>query len=284
MHAQKILGKNFNSDKIDDINSQIANNFEKINILSTKYDNSVENDKTKQYSLNKLIEASNNNTPVYDNDLSALYSNLGTLTHPFISNSIPWLTYLNSIIIAVILIRTLKLPNPFPLIYSPNLPKATAKSIDSSCLEIHPVKQADIYLDFIVTICLIILIVAVIRLACKKRKHSVNNSTTFKLTLISPKGEIILDFGKTLCAINKTTMLYSDTPDCKPTFALSHKLEIDWQKYLLKTGEGKYKLPVEVKLLPWQITTLREIIPELTLIQISAVNNLGEPLSWQIFM
>jgi hypothetical protein len=238
---------NFNPDKIDDINSQIANSFEKIKILSTKYDNSIENDKLKQYSLNKLIEASNNNTPVYDSDLSVLYSNLGTLTHPFISNSIPSLTYLNSIVIAILLIKMLKIPNPFLLIYSPNLPTTTAKSIDSSCLEIHPVKQADIHLDFIVTICLIILIIAVIRLACKKRKHSVNNSTTFKLTLISPKGEIILDFGKTLCAINKTTMLYSDTPDYKPTFTLSHKLEIDWQKFVLKTGEGKYKC---------QITTL----------------------------
>jgi hypothetical protein len=34
-----------------------------------------------------------------------------------------------------------------------------------------------------------------------------------------------------------------DNINSQPTFTLSHNLEIDWQKYLLKIGGGEYKLP-----------------------------------------
>jgi hypothetical protein len=84
----------------------------KIEILEAQYDSSIEHDKPKEYALNKLIEAAKN-----DSDLSTLYDKLGTLKHPIVSNTIPWLTYLISIVLAILLFRIIKLPRLFPLIY-----------------------------------------------------------------------------------------------------------------------------------------------------------------------
>jgi hypothetical protein len=114
MHSFKITGEYFSPNVSLALKQKIATSLQDLHILSTKYDASVENAKPKQYSLAKLLEATKNKSNIYDNSLSAMYANLGSLTYPGIANSIPWLTYLNTLIIIVILVKVFQCPNPFP--------------------------------------------------------------------------------------------------------------------------------------------------------------------------
>jgi hypothetical protein len=45
-----------------------------------------------------------NDSKAYNDEVSAMAANLGYMAHPTISGSVPWLTYLNTFIIILILI------------------------------------------------------------------------------------------------------------------------------------------------------------------------------------
>jgi hypothetical protein len=243
-------------------------------ILSTKYDSSVENSRPKQYSLAKLLEATKNKTEIYDSSLSAMYADLGTLTIPGIANSIPWLTYLNTIIIVIVLAKVFKCPNPFPFVYSANLQNAKAVLTPT---------MVDTYLDFIVTICLILLLIIAITYVCKRPRKIIQTSTTLRITLFSENEEIGLQLGRTVYSIDTASKLISENMDEKPILTLGKKLNINWQGYVLRTEEGDFELPNCIRVMPWQQHSLRTIIPSLIMIQVTAITASEDALSWQIF-
>jgi hypothetical protein len=250
-------------------------------ILSTKYDSSVENSKPKQYSLAKLLEATKNKTEIYDSSLSAMYADLGTLTIPGVANSIPWLTYLNTIIIVIVLVKVFKCPNPFPFVYSANL--QNAKAVPTPTMGTPILQQVDTYLDSIVTICLILLLIIAIAYVYKRPRKVIQTSTILRITLFSENEEIGLQLGKTLYNIDRASRLVSENMDEKPIFTLGKKLNINWQGYVLRTEEGDFELPNCIRVMPWQQHSLRTIIPSLVMIQVTAITAPEDALSWQIF-
>jgi hypothetical protein len=143
--------------------------------------------------------------------------------------------------------------------------------------------KVDIYLDWVITICLILLLIIVLIYACKTPKKVIQTSTTLKLILFSDEGEIVLQLGKTVFNIDGTSELRSENPTVKPILTLGRKLTIDWKGYALRTEEGEYELPTNLKIMPWQLNSLRSIIPTLAMIQITAFTASDETLSWQIF-
>jgi hypothetical protein len=58
------------------------------NILSAQFFQSVANDKPKQYSLKKLIEAASNDSKAYNDEVSVMAAHLGYMTNPTISGSV----------------------------------------------------------------------------------------------------------------------------------------------------------------------------------------------------
>jgi hypothetical protein len=158
-----------------------------------------------------------------------------------------------------------------------------AKALPLPCTEDPSPHRINIYLDIIVTVCLIILLVLAVGYACKQRKKVIQTHTILKLILISDEGEIVLQLGKTVCHIDRTSDLKSDKPEDKPILTLGHKLTIDWKGYAIRTEEGDYELPTKLKIMPWQQNTLRSIIPTLAMMQITALTSNDDTLSWQIF-
>jgi hypothetical protein len=57
MHSYKLIGEVYTSNVTQELQQKIASSLGNMEILSTKYDSSVENSKPKQYSLAKLLEA-----------------------------------------------------------------------------------------------------------------------------------------------------------------------------------------------------------------------------------
>jgi hypothetical protein len=62
MHSYKLIGEVYNTNLTQELQQKILSSLGKLKILSTKYDSSVENSRPKQYSLNKLLEATKNKT------------------------------------------------------------------------------------------------------------------------------------------------------------------------------------------------------------------------------
>jgi hypothetical protein len=150
-------------------------------------------------------------------------------------------------------------------------------------IESPNIYKVDIYLDCVITLCLILLLIIVLIYACKTPKKVIQTSTTLKLILFSDEGEIVLQLGKTVFNIDRTSELRSENPTDKPILTLGRKLTIDWKGYALRTEEGEYELPNKLKIMPWQLNSLRSIIPTLAMIQITAFTASDETLSWQIF-
>jgi hypothetical protein len=170
-----------------------------------------------------------------------MYADLGTLTIPGIANSIPWLTYLNTIIIVIVLVKVFKCPNPFPFVYSANL--QNVKAVPTPTMGIPSLQHVDTYLDSIVTICLILLLIIVIIYLYKRPRKIIQTSTILKIILFSEEGEIGLPLGKTLYKIDTSSKLISENLAEKPKLTQGKKLNIDWQDYVLRTEEGDFELP-----------------------------------------
>jgi hypothetical protein len=231
--------------------------------------------------LAKLLEATKNKTEIYDSSLSAMYADLGTLTIPGIANSIPWLTYLNTIVLVIVLVKIFQCPNPFPFVYSANL--QNAKAMPTSTMGIPSLQQVDTYLDSVVTICLVLLLIIVVIYFCKKPREIVRNNTLLKIILLSEEEEIGLPLGKTLYKIDTSSHLTSENMEEKPILTLGKKLDINWRGYVLRTEEGDFELPNYIRIMPWQQRSLRTIIPKLIIVQVVATTVTGDTLSWQIF-
>jgi cbb3-type cytochrome oxidase subunit 3 len=161
-----------------------------------------------------------------------MYADLGTLTIPSIANSMPWLTYLNTNIIIVILIKIFKCLNPYPFVYSANL--QSTKALPTPTMGTPSLQQVDTYLDSIVTICLILLLIIVIAYIYKKPRKIIQTSTILKIILFSDNREIGLPLGKTLFKIDRTSQLTSENISEKPILTLRQKLNINWQGHVLK--------------------------------------------------
>jgi hypothetical protein len=264
MHSYKLIGEAYTSNVTQELQQKIASSLGNIRILSTRYDSSVENSKPKQYSLTKLLEATKNKTEIYDSSLSAMYADLGTLTIPGIANSIPWLTYLNTIVITIVLIKVFKCPNPFPFVYSANL--QSTKAMPTSTMGMPSLQQVDTYLDSVVTICVVLLLIMVVIYFCKRPREIVQTSTLLKIILFSEEEEIGLPLGKTLYKIDMSSRLTSENMEEKPILTLGKKLNINWQGYVLRTEEGDFELPNYIRVMPWQQRSLRTIIPKLIIV------------------
>jgi cbb3-type cytochrome oxidase subunit 3 len=144
-------------------------------------------------------------------------------------------------------------------------------------------QQVDTYLDSIVTICLVLLLIIVIVYIYKKPRKIVQTSTILKIILFLDDREIGLPLGKTLFKIDRTSQLTSENVSEKPILTLGQKLNINWQGYVLRTEEGDFELHNYITVMPWQQLSLRNIIPTLVMIQITAITATEDTLSWEIF-
>jgi hypothetical protein len=104
LHAPRLIDKVFNESRSDTLTQRVAGKLISFNVLSQEFAKSVANDASQRYSLKKLMETARNDNIAYNNEISAMYANLGYITNPLISNSVPWMTYLNSVLIIGIII------------------------------------------------------------------------------------------------------------------------------------------------------------------------------------
>jgi hypothetical protein len=182
-------------------------------LLSVEFQNSMENDKPKQYSLKKLIQAAKNKTIVYDDEISAMYAKLGFMTTPTVSSTLPWLTYINSIIIAYLVFRII----PFHKFKIAKIVTAIAAATKASVIYSPPTSpqpppiatqlstEIALWLDVATVIALLLVIILLCCYLWRKIRHA--NKTMFEITFFAGSDEISLDLGRSAYKVDEDSEL-----------------------------------------------------------------------------
>jgi hypothetical protein len=279
LHAPALINELFNASRSDILAKRMGDKLVSFDILSAEFTQSVANDKPKQYSLKKLIEAASNDSKAYNDEVSVMAANLGYMANPTISGSVPWLTYLNSLIIIVIVIYIIPC-NRFTGVATATMLPAHAHAF--SDIQEETVTSISLILAFIVTGCVLVaFIIYFWRNCCKQKSHS-HLQTSFQLTLYAGEDEISIDIGKSAFRVTDNTNLASPTPDKLPLIRVSLSMFVDWNDYVLQGDRSQFHLPTLIKLRPWQLPLLYRIVPKLRVLQVSAYTG-TQSHSWTLF-
>jgi hypothetical protein len=230
------------------------------------------------------METARNDNIAYNNEISAMSANLGYITNPLISNSIPWMTYLNSILILGIIIFLIPC-NKMPTVAT----AGTAASMLPMQTRAFSIAQQDaittinLTLDFALTVCIIVGVVILLWKFCYRERKNKLSKTLFQLTLYAGEDEISLELGKSAFKITDTTEFISPASETLPKITVSLSMIIDWQNYVLQTNKSQFHLPNIIKLKPWQLPLLHRVVPQLKALQLTALCDGHQIQSWTLF-
>jgi hypothetical protein len=146
-------------------------------------------------------------------------ANLGFMTNPTVSGSVPWLTYLNSIVligIIIFLVPCNRLPSVATASMLPT--KANAFSI----IEQETLTSINLVLEFIIAGCIIVGVMIYIWKSCCKDRQTEMFKTLFQLTLYAGEDESSVDLGKSAFKITEATQFTSPTSGLLPSINVTH--------------------------------------------------------------
>jgi hypothetical protein len=283
LHAPTLIDEVFNESQSDTLTRRMASKFRSFNVLSQEFAKSVANDAPQRYSLKKLMATARNDNIAYNNEISAMSANLGYITNPLISNSIPWMTYVNTVLIIGIIIFLIpcnKMPTVATIGATTSMLPVQTRAF--SIAQQDSIAIATLTLDFALTICIIVGIVLYLWKFCYKDKKNRLIKTIFQLTLYAGEDEVSLELGKTAFKVTEATDFVS--PDALlPRITVSLSMIIDWQNYVLQTNKSQFHLPTIVKLKPWQLPLLHRVVPKLKALQLTALCDGHQIQSWTLF-
>jgi hypothetical protein len=181
----------YNSSKELQYQRMAQAHLQQLQLVSSQFENSVARDKHKEYALSKIIAATKNKTIAYDDEITMLSSNLGFLQNSFVSNSIPWITYLNSVILIIVLFRIFPCAGLFT-VTTQNTPTVSADPVLYSGL----LTSTTLFLDLILVTCAeLALLLYFWKLCCKSRikryRQTAFKITLFNLTLASQHSSLL---------------------------------------------------------------------------------------------
>jgi hypothetical protein len=278
LHSESLILEEYNSSKEMQYQKMAEAHLQQLQLVSSQFDQSVARDKPKEYALSKLIAATKNKTIAYDDEVTMLSSNLGYLQNTVISNSIPWLTYVNSLILIVVLFRIFPCAGLLT-VTTPNIPPVSADPVVYSGL----LTSTTLFLDFILVTCAILALLLYFWKICCKSRLKRFNQTAFKITLFAGEDEISFDLGQSAFKLTTDAELHSNTPGDLPQIVAAMTLVVDWRGYALRNTKITFNLPTSASVKPWQLLILKKILPNLRVLQITAFSGPQEPLSWSIF-
>jgi ABC-type multidrug transport system fused ATPase/permease subunit len=267
LHAPALINELFNASRSDILARRMGDKLISFDILSALFSQSVANDKPKQYSLKKLIEAASNDSKAYKDEVSVMAANLGFMANPTVSGSVPWLTYLNTLIIILILIYIIPC-NRFTGVATASMLPVQAHAF--SDIQEETVTSISLILAFIVTGCILVAFIIYFWKNCCREKSNTLKKTSFHLTLYAGEDEISIDIGKSAFRVTDNTNLVSSTPEVLPIIRVSLSMFIDWHEYVLQGDRSQFHVPSLIKLKPWQLPLLYRIVPKLRVLQVSA--------------
>jgi hypothetical protein len=253
-------------------------------VLKQEFAKSVASDAPQRYSLKKLMQTARNDNIAYNNEISAMSANLGYITNPLISNSVPWITYLNTVLIVGIIIFLVPC-NKMPTVATAG---ATASMLPTQIRAFSLAQQDTIAvmtltLDFVLTICIIAGIVLYLWKFCCKDRRTKLIKTIFQITLYAGEDEVSLELGKSAFKVTEATDLVSPDNALLPRITVSLSMIIDWHNYVLQNNSSQFHLPTIVKLKPWQLPLLHRVVPKLKALQLTALCDGHQIQSWTLF-
>jgi hypothetical protein len=199
----------------------MASKLSSFNVLSQEFAKRVANDAPRRYSLKKLMETARNDNIAYKNEISAMSANLGYITNPLISNSIPWMTYVNSVLIIGIIIFLIPC-NKLPTVATTS---ATAAMLPMqtrafSIAQQDTITSINLIVEFALTTCIIVGVIVLFWKFCYRERKNKLSKTLFQLTLYACEDEISLELGKSAFKITDTTEFISSTPETLPKITM----------------------------------------------------------------
>jgi hypothetical protein len=284
LHAPTLIDEVFNESRSDTLTQRMASKLSSFNVLSQEFAKSVANDAPQRYSLKKLMATARNDNIAYNNEITAMSANLGYITNPIVSNSIPWMTYINTFLIIGIIIFLVPC-NKVPTVAT----ASTAASMLPMSTKAFSIAQQDtvtvmnLTLDFALTICIIAIVTLYLWKVCYKDRKNKLIKTVFQLTLYAGEDEISLELGKSAFKVTDTTEFTSPNTTLLPKISVSLSMIIDWQNYVLQTNKSQFNLPTIIKLKPWHLPLLHRVVPNLKALQLTALCAGQQIQSWTIF-
>jgi hypothetical protein len=260
-------------DNLTHVDTQINALLSDFRVFEHNFDSSLLADQPVKLSLNKLLNIAKTKDKAYINDISALHASLGYLTTEGVSNSITYLTYLNFIIMMLVTVFLLFKFGCVGLLFT--APPTKALSMEETIF-----KQFELAEWFDICIILILFGTFIVFLLHKrKRPDFVSN---IYLTFFSSSEEFTVFLTSTaLYMLPNGRLLTNGTV---PSFRLNVILSIDWDEIILQNFEINVPLPTHVMLSPYQYFKLRQILPDLKNVQLTAhlPNNRPSLISWVI--